>query len=128
MDDRGSGWLLFASIALGIAGIMRVFDGIWALSYSGGLPDGLRGAIFGHDLKAYGWIYLVEGIILIACGVGVLAGSQLSRWIGIVAGSLACISAIWLMPFFPVWSFAYIILGILVVYGLVAYGDDTALT
>ncbi|MGP8221527.1 MAG: hypothetical protein ACLQQM_00695 [Acidimicrobiales bacterium] len=45
-------------------------------------------------------------------------------WIGIVAGSLVCISSTLLMPYFPVWAIAYIILGILVVYGLSVYGGE----
>ena len=30
MDRRGEGWLVFAAIVLGVAGIMRIFDAIWA--------------------------------------------------------------------------------------------------
>lgn len=30
MNDRGHGWILFAAIVLGVAGIMRIFDAIWA--------------------------------------------------------------------------------------------------
>jgi hypothetical protein len=126
MDDRGSGWVLFAGITLGIAGVMRIFDAIWAFNYSGTLPDGLRGAVFGQSLITYGWIYLVEAILLILCAAAVLAGSQVGRWVGIVAGALASISAIWLMPFFPVWGIVYLILGVLVVYALAAYGGEPA--
>jgi len=126
MNGKGEGWLIFAAIALGIAGLMRIFDAIWAFSYKGPLPDGLQGALFGHSLSTYGWIYLVEAIILIACAAGVIARSQLSRWVGIVAGVLACVSAIWLMPYFPVWSFVYVVFGALVVYALAVYGGEHA--
>jgi hypothetical protein len=126
MNGKGQGWVVFAAVVLGIAGIMRIFDAVWAFSYHGALPDGLQGAVFGHSLSTYGWIYLVEAIILIACAAGVIAGSQLSRWVGIAAGALACISAIWLMPYFPVWSIAYIILGGLGIYALAAFGGEPA--
>ncbi len=126
MNDNHQGWLIFASVALGVGGIMRVFDAIWAFDYHGALPYGLQGAVFGHSLSTYGWIYLVEGVILIACAAGVMMGSQIGRWVGIGAGALACISAIWLMPFFPVWSITYIILGSLVIYALAAYGGEVS--
>jgi hypothetical protein len=29
MEERGTGWLLFAGIALTMTGIMRLFDAIW---------------------------------------------------------------------------------------------------
>ncbi len=122
MDEEGEGWLVFAAIVLGVAGIMRVFDAIWAFHYQGMLPQNFENAIFGHSLKPYGWVYLIVAAILIICAGGVMARSQLSRWIGIFAGAVLSISAIWWMPFYPVWSLTYIFVGILVVYGLAVYG------
>jgi hypothetical protein len=51
-------------------------------------------------------------------------GSQLARWVGIMAGALACITAIFLMRYFPVRSVTYIILGDFVIYALAAYGGE----
>jgi len=99
MEENGEGWLVFAAIVLGIAGIMRIFDAIWAFSYHGALPENLENAIFGHSLKTYGWVYLVVGIVLIVCAGGVVARSQISRWIGVFAGAVMAISAIWWMPY-----------------------------
>ena len=122
MEPRGDGWLFFAGTVLGIAGIMRIFDAIWAFRYHGVLPQNFEDAIFGHSLKTYGWVYLVVAIVLIACSIGVLARSQVSRWIGIFAGAVMAISSIWWMPYYPVWSLTYIGVGVLVIYGLAAYG------
>ncbi len=55
MDERGNGWIVFAAIMLGVAGIMWVFDAIWAFRYHGALPENLENVIFGHSLKTYGW-------------------------------------------------------------------------
>ena len=120
---KGAGWRFFAGTVLGIAGIMRVFDAIWAFRYNGALPDNFQDALFGRTLDTYGWIYLIVAIILLGASVGVLVGSQLSRWIGIVAGAVMAISAIWWMPYYPIWSLAYIALGVLVIYALAAYDD-----
>jgi len=122
MEERGEGWIVFAAIVLGVAGIMRVFDAIWAFRYHGVLPQNFEDAIFGHSLKTYGWVYLIVAAILIICAGGVIARSQISRWIGIFAGAVLSISAVWWMPFYPVWSLAYIFVGILVIYGLAVYG------
>ncbi|MGA3155262.1 MAG: hypothetical protein ACLPN6_20665 [Streptosporangiaceae bacterium] len=122
MDRRGGGWVVFAAIVLGVAGVMRVFDAIWAFSYHGVLPDNLQGAIFGHSLKTYGWVYLVVAVVLLLCGFLVLSGSQVGRWVGIAAGAIGCISAIWWMPYYPIWSLTYIAIGALVIYALAAYG------
>ncbi len=122
MDRRGEGWMVFAAIVLGVAGIMRVFDAIWAFRYHGVLPEKLEGAIFGTSLKTYGWIYLVVAAVLIVCAFLVLSGSQVARWVGIAAAAIGCISAIWWMPYYPIWSLTYIAIGALVIYALAAYG------
>ena len=122
MEPRGAGWLLFAGIALMVAGVMRVFDAIWAFSYHGTLPANLEGAIFGHSLKTYGWVYLVVAIVLILAGFGVMVQSGIARWIGIVAGSIGAISAIWWMPFYPIWALTYVGICFFVIYALAAYG------
>jgi peptidoglycan/LPS O-acetylase OafA/YrhL len=105
MDRRGGGLLVFSAILLGVAGIMRIFDAIWAFRYHGALPQHLEGAIFGTSLKTYGWVYLIVAAVLILC-----------------AAALGCISAIWWMPYFPIWSLTYIAILAVVIYALAAYG------
>jgi hypothetical protein len=124
MQRNGEGWLFFAATILGIAGIMRIFDAIWAFSYHGVIN--LDGAVLGTKLTTYGWIDLCVAVILILASFGVMMRSQLSRWVGVGAGSLLAISAVWWMPYYPIWSIAYVGLGVLVVYALVQYGGETS--
>jgi hypothetical protein len=119
---KGDGWLYFAATILGIAGIMRFFDAIWAWTYNGPVPENLQNALFGHSLDTYGWVYLIVAIILVGSSIGVVMGSEFSRWIGIFAGAVLTISAIWWMPYYPIWSLTYIGIGVFVVYALAVYG------
>jgi hypothetical protein len=128
MNESGNGWTIFAGIALLVAGVMRIFDSIWAFRYHGVLPSNLEAAIFGHTLKTYAWVYLAVGIILILAGFGVMIQSQVSRWIGIFAAAILGISAIWWMPYYPIWSLTYIGIGVLVVYALAAHGAREEVT
>jgi hypothetical protein len=128
---RRSDWLTFSAVILIIAGILRVIDAIWAFSYHGALPDGLHGALLGHSLATYGWLWLIAGVILIGSGALLFGPSdrpsaEIARWVGIIAASLAAISAMFAMPYYPVWSLLYVIIAVMVVYGLVAgYGKKT---
>ena len=125
MNDRGRGWILFAAIVLGVAGIMRIFDAIWAFRYHGAVPQKLEDAIFGTSLKTYGWVYLVVGILLIFSAFAVISRSQIGIWVGVVFAALGSISAIWWMPYYPIWSLTYVGLGVLVIYALIAHGYDS---
>ena len=127
-----SGWLTFSAVVLITTGIMRVIDAIWAFGYHGAIPDNLQGALLGHSLATYGWIWLIIGVVLIVAGALVLGPSdqrsaEVSRWIGIVAAALAAISAIFVMPYYPLWALIYIAIAVMVIYGLSArYGEQTA--
>jgi hypothetical protein len=120
--DPGTGWISFAGVILMFAGVMRILDGIWAFRYDGALPDGLQDATLGENLTTYGWVYLIVGVVLILAGVGVQRGGQFSRWIGVLAGALAGISAVPWLPYYPIWSLIYITVAFMVMYALIAYG------
>jgi hypothetical protein len=120
-----SGWLLFSGVVLIVAGIMRVFDGLWALIHNGPVADNLHDALFGHSLTAYGVIWLIVGIILIFAGFFIMAPAgvtgKIARWVGIAAASIAAITAVVWMPYYPVWSLIYVGIAVMVIYGLSAH-------
>jgi hypothetical protein len=120
---RGEGWLFFAGTVLGIAGIMRIIDGIWALSYDSSLPDRLQDGLLGDNLDNYGWLWIAVGVLLILASFGVLARSQLSRWIGGIGAAIAAITAMAWMPYYPVWSLVYVAIAVMVIYALARYGS-----
>jgi hypothetical protein len=122
---KRSGWLIFSAIVLIVAGVMRIFDAIWAFRYDGTVVDNLHDAFFGHSLTTYGWVWLIVGIILIVAGFVVLSPTpsitvDIARWFGIVASAIAAITAITWMPYYPVWAFIYIAIAVVVIYGLAA--------
>ena len=126
---KRSGWLIFSAVVLIVAGVMRIFDAIWAFRYNGTVVDNLHDAFFGHSLTTYGWIWLIVGIILIGSGFLVLnptpsLSADIARWIGIVAAAIGAITAVTWMPYYPVWSFIYIALAVVVIYGLAAREEE----
>ena len=121
-ERPGFGWLVFAGTVLGLAGLMRVIDAIWAFGYKAALPDGLQDGILGSNLKTYAWTFLIVGILLILASVLLLAGSQVARWFGFVAAALGGLTAMTWMPYYPIWSLTYILITVLVFYALARYG------
>jgi hypothetical protein len=126
MKTEGRGWILFSMIVLLTAGIMRIFDGIWMIHNANSIQSSynLSGSLFGTSLRTYGWIYLLVGVVLILVALALAGGSEVARWLGIVAGAVLSISAIWWIAYAPVWSLLYVGLGIGVIYGLAVYGGE----
>jgi hypothetical protein len=123
IPQRGDGWLFFSATVLGLAGLMRILDSIWAFRYDGVLPDDLQDALLGTDLENYAWLWLGVGVVLILASVALLTRSQLARWIGLFAAAIGALSAMLWMPYYPVWSLVYVTIAVLAFYGLAAYGD-----
>ncbi|MCU0260619.1 MAG: hypothetical protein MUE78_06335 [Ilumatobacteraceae bacterium] len=121
-----SGWVFFAAIMLIFAGLFRLGDAIWAFGYDGAVPEALEGALLGTDLSVYGWWWLAVAALLFFSGIALFSGSQLGRWIGIIAGFVSAFGAMTWMPYYPIWSATHILIAILVVYGLAAHGSRPA--
>ena len=75
-EKPGTGWLFFAATILGLAGLMRIIDSLWAFRYDGVLPDSLQNAVFGDDLTTYAWVWLGVGIVLIVASLLIVPGRR----------------------------------------------------
>ncbi len=122
----GVGWLFFAGTVLGLAGVARLFDAVWAFRADSVTSDNLEGALLGTSASNYGWLWIVTGGVLLWASFAIFRASQFARWIGIFAASLLVVTSFWWIPFYPVWSFAYIAIGFLVIYALTIYARRDA--
>ena len=121
-DEPVSGWLFFAGTVLGLAGLMRLLDSIWAFRYNGALPDELSDGLLGDKLTTYAWVWLIVGILLIVSSWLLLYRSQLARWVGFVAATIGALSAMTWMPYYPIWSLTYVAMFVTTFYALAAHG------
>jgi hypothetical protein len=112
---------------LGLAGIMSIIDGIMALSKSkAGFFN--PGAVFVFsDLRTWGWITLIIGVLLILAAGGVMAGSQGARWFGIFAAGLNMLAMFSFQAGPSLWTLTMTAIDIIVIYGLATYGGRRAM-
>jgi hypothetical protein len=123
-SEKGSGWRFFAGTMLGLAGIMRIVDAIWAFGAHATLNNvTLKDGILGNTMSTYAWLWLAVGCVLIVSSFLVLARSQFARWVGFIAATVAGVSAMFWMPYYPVWALTYVGLAVLVFYALIKYGS-----
>ena len=120
---RGTGRAMFAAILLLIAGTLNIVYGIGALDSANIFVNEKR-YIF-TDLNTMGWVLIVLGVFQLTGGLSLLAGNTYGRFIGIVAGSLGAIGALFSIgDANPWWSLAVFFLCVWIVYGIVAFGED----
>ena len=123
-EERGYGWVIFAGVLLLFLGTINVIDGIAAIGKAH-FYVGNAHYVFG-DLKSWGWVALIIGVIELLVGLAVFAKNQLARWTGVGILSLNALAQLLMMPAYPFWSLCIFAIDILAIYGLVAYGKRIA--
>jgi len=121
-DEKGAGWLTFAAIMLGFAGLLGFIDGLVALSKSSFYVANAHYVV--SDLHTWGWILLIVGTATMIASFGVLTGSQIARWTGITVAGLQAMAQLLMIQAYPFWSLCVFALDILVIYALAAYGGS----
>jgi hypothetical protein len=122
-SHAGAGWLMFSAMLLMLAGAWKVLDALWAFKYDDEVGDRLQSVLFEGDLTAYGWVWLVVGVVLLAAGFAVLQEAEWARWVGIGAALVHALAALTWVYFQPLAALISVGLSVLVVYGLTAYGQ-----
>jgi hypothetical protein len=118
---HGYGYVLFASILLVVIGCFNLIYGIAAIANSHVFTTNTH-YVFGN-LKTWGWITLIIGILQLAAAAGILAGNQLARWFGVVMLGLNAIDQMFFIPAYPFWSILIIAMDVIALYGLCVYGS-----
>lgn len=119
--DKGEGWVLFAGIMILIAGFLNVIWGIAAIDGSSFFTDEGRYVIF-TDLNAWGWFFLIVGVLQLIAAFSIWNQHAFGRVIGIATAAASAIIVLFSVNAFPFAAFMLFIIDILVIYGLVVYG------
>ena len=118
----GAGWVLFAAIVMIVGGIFAFFEGLAALLKSGRFYTTVANYPYGGNVKTWGWIVLIVGIIVVLAGFSVMTGALWARIVGIALASLSALANFFFIPFYPFWSLTVIGLDIFVIWALAAHG------
>lgn len=114
---------MFAAILLLIAGVLNVIYGIAAISDAHFFTDAGTHFVF-SSLNTWGWITVILGVVELTGGVSLLSGNAYGRVIGIVAASLGAIGALLAVAgAYPFWSLGVFALCVIVLHGLIVYGE-----
>lgn len=118
------GWIVFAGIMMIVLGAFQAIEGLVALFNDEFYVVGTSGLVVDVDYTTWGWVHLIVGVVLVLCGLGVLAGNTVARIVGI---GLAMISALINLAFlaaYPVWGVVVIAFDVIVIYALAVHGRE----
>jgi hypothetical protein len=119
---RGAGRAIFAAILLLMAGTLNIIYGIGAIDDANFFTNSTH-YVF-SNLNTWGWITLILGVIQLTGGFSLFGGSTYGRVIGIAAATLGGIGALLSVGgAYPFWSLGIFALCVIVIHGLVVYGE-----
>ena len=123
---EGHGLIVFASVLLVILGFFNLIYGIAAIAHSHVFIANAH-YVFGN-LRTWGWITLILGVLQLVAAAGIVAGNQLARWFAVAVLGLNAIDQMFFLPAYPFWSLVIIAVDVVALYGLCAYGSRENLT
>jgi hypothetical protein len=119
---KGTGRALFVAILLLMAGTLNIIYGFGAVGNAHFFTSNTS-YVFAN-LHTWGWITVILGIIQLTAGASLIGGGAYGRVIGIIGASLGGIEALLNVGgAYPFWSLAVFALCVLIVHGLVIYGE-----
>jgi hypothetical protein len=124
-DDGRSAWAaggtVFAGILLLVGGIMAILEGVVGISRDVVYVVTRGDYTYEFNVRAWGWIHLVLGIIAVLVGLGLLKGAAWARYLGIGIASLNLIANFMFLPYQPAWSLIMAAIDIFVIWSLATY-------
>jgi hypothetical protein len=125
VNGRGHGLMVFASVLLAVLGFFNLLDGIAAVAKSH-VFVGNAVYVFG-DLRTWGWIVMILGILQLIAAIGVLTANQVARWFGVAVVGLNAIGQMFFVTSYPFWSLTIIAVDVIALYALCTYGSHEAM-
>ena len=119
-----TGWVSFAGVILIINGIFSGLQGLVALTGPDTYYVATPGTLFLFDAQGWGWWNVALGVLLILTAVGLFSGKTWARVAAVVVAGVSAIVQLMLIPAQPWWSLIVIAIDVLIIYAIIAHGDE----
>ena len=117
------GWIWFAGMMMVLAGTFNIINGLVALFNDNYFVVGPEGLLL-FDLTGWGWLHLIIGTVAVVAGVALFTGATWARIVAVIIAMINAIEQLIWMPAYPVWSIIMIALDVLIIWAIIAHGNE----
>jgi hypothetical protein len=121
---RRSGWVTFAGITALAAGAYNGLSGLSTLTTDYARIEGVDELLFGVNVDAWAWFWLIVGAVQVVTGVLILMRNAFGQLLGVLIAGLSALTAVFGIFEWPLWAFSVLMLDVLVLYALLTHADD----
>lgn len=118
-----TGWILFASILMGISGVFHMIAGLTALFKETVFVVGANQLVV-MNYDQWGWAHLILGAVLLLSALSLASGKLWGRIFGVFIATLSIIANFVFFEAYPVWSLMIILVDIVLIYSIVIHGSE----
>jgi hypothetical protein len=119
-----TGWGVFASVLLLIAGIFDLIFGLAAVIGPNTTVVVAETGLFAVDVAAWGWWHIIAGIALIVLSFFLYRGATWARVIAIIIVIINAVGQLTLLSVQPWWSLTILAVDVLIIYALTVHGRE----
>ena len=125
MGNRWTGWVVFAGWLMLLIGMLDFFEGLIAI-IRGQYYVLTSSQVVVFDVKTWGWITLLWGIVVGLTGLALLGGAGWARWVTIIVATFTFIAQLGFVGSaqYPLWALTVLILTGVVLYALIVRWDE----
>jgi hypothetical protein len=118
-----SGWVTFAAIVAGIVAIYNILSGIAAIAEDD-RTERLGEVLYGVDISAWGWFWLILGIVQLVTSYLIYTRHPLGQMLGLIWAFIGASLSVFMIFVDPAWAALVLAINILVIYALVSGTED----
>ena len=122
--NRRTGWVTFAGVVMLVAGSYNALSGIAAITDDDTLASQATKVLYGIDLTAWGWLWLLAGALQLLAGILILRRNEWGMALGVVIAGFSALLTIFVIFIVPLWAITVLSLDVLVIYALLSRSDD----
>lgn len=116
-----SGIVSFAAVLFTIVGFLNAIHGLAAVFKKEYLDEG---SLLYENLQAWGWVWLVLGLLQLAAAYMIVGRATAGRTLGIVLAGISVVISFASLGAHPLGSTIVIAIDILIIWGLTVHGDQ----
>ena len=118
-----SGWVTFTGLLAGIVSVYNILSGIAAIAEDE-TTERLNDALYGINITAWGWFWLLLGIVqLITAGL-IIARNPIGQMLGLLWAFIGASLSVFTIFVAPAWSLVVLGINILVIWALTSHTEE----
>jgi len=118
-----SGWVTFTGLLAGIVAVYNILSGIAAIAEDD-RTEKLGEVLYGVDISAWGWFWLILGIVQLVTSYLIYTRHPLGQMLGLIWAFIVASLSVFMIFVNPAWAAVVLALSIIIIYALVSGTED----